>query len=283
MTVGQSMEIIIDGNGGGGITIEVDNLEGTYNCDIEKWVLISGNWVFITSTCCSPLGDVTWLNGQKMIATVISDTGNNTCSSVSGEGYFFGSDSQGNSVDNTVCVYSGALPVIWQSHTTAMIKNGESHITWSVATQINNEKYIVEHSHPESFRDGRNFTPIGEIAGDGTSNEIKHYEYIHTSPSFGMNYYRIKQVDYDGKYSYSDIASVRYDGDSNMNIYPNPTSSEVTITTSEPTTLQIMDVYGRLLNTQDISEGQNTINVSELPTGILIFVVGDQRYKVLKE
>jgi hypothetical protein len=278
MTVGQSMEIIIDGNGGGGITIEVDNLEGTYNCDIEKWVLISGNWVFITSTCCSPLGDVTWLNGQKLIARALSDIGNNPCSSVSGEDHFFGADAQGNLVNKIVCVYSGTLPIVWQSHTTAIIKNGESQITWSIATQINNEKYTIEHS-----TDGRNFSPIGEIAGDGTNNETKHYEYIHRSPSIGINYYRIKQVDYDGKYSYSDIVSVRYDGDHNINIYPNPTSSEVTVNTSEPTTLQIMDVYGRLLTIQDITEGQNTINLSELPTGILIFVVGDLRYKVLKE
>jgi len=44
-----------------------------------------------------------------------------------------------------------------------------------------------------------------------------------------------------------------------------------------------MFVYGRLLKMKDISEEQNTKNLSELPTGILIFVVGDQRYKVLKE
>jgi len=88
-------------------------------------------------------------------------------------------------------------------------------------------------------------------------------------------------VDYDGKDSYSDIASVRYDSAEQISIYPNPATSEVTITTTEQTTLQIMDVYGRVLSKQDISEGQNTINLSQLPTGILIFVVGNQRYKVL--
>jgi hypothetical protein len=159
-----------------------------------------------------------------------------------------------------------------------MIKNGKSHISWSVASQINNEKYIIEHS-----KDGKNFSPIGEIAGDGTSNETKHYEYIHPSPSIGMNYYRIKQVDYDGKYSYSDIASLRYDGNGETSIYPNPATSEVNISTTEPTSMQIMDVYGRLLLNRDIYDGQNTINLAELPTGILIFVVGDQRFKVLKE
>ncbi|MBK8627033.1 MAG: hypothetical protein IPN86_16130 [Saprospiraceae bacterium] len=47
--------------------------------------------------------------------------------------------------------------------------------------------------------------------------------------------------------------------------------------------MQIMDVYGRLLLNRDISDGQNSINISALPSGILIFVVGDRRFKVLKE
>ncbi|MBK9254992.1 MAG: T9SS type A sorting domain-containing protein [Saprospiraceae bacterium] len=72
-------------------------------------------------------------------------------------------------------------------------------------------------------------------------------------------------MDYDGQYSYIDITSVRYNGYGITNIYPNPATSDVTITTSSTTSLQIMDVYGRLLKRQDISEGQNTLNVSALP------------------
>ncbi|MBK9737728.1 MAG: T9SS type A sorting domain-containing protein [Saprospiraceae bacterium] len=90
-------------------------------------------------------------------------------------------------------------------------------------------------------------------------------------------------MDYDGKYSYSDIASVIYDGTGETNIYPNPATSEVNISTTEPTSVQVMDVYGMVLLNRDISDGQNTINLSTLPAGILVFVVGDQRYKVLKE
>lgn len=174
-------------------------------------------------------------------------------------------------------VISNPLPVEYYNILVS-ITNFYIKITWSVASQLNNDKYIIEHS-----KDGRNFSPIGEIAGDGTSTEIKHYKYIHRSPSIGMNYYRIKQVDYDGKYSYSDIVSVRYEGNGETSIYPNPATSEVTITATEPSSMQIFDVYGRILLNKDIYDGQNTINLSELPTGIFIFVVGDQRFKVLRE
>ncbi|MBL0026501.1 MAG: T9SS type A sorting domain-containing protein [Saprospiraceae bacterium] len=171
--------------------------------------------------------------------------------------------------------FQSAMPVTWQSPPIATLKKEIAQITWSIASQLNNEKYIIEHSS-----NGKHFSSIGEMAGDGTNNETKHYEYIHSSPSIGMNYNRIKQVDYDGKYSYSDIAIVRYDGNGQTNIYPNPATSEVNISTTEPTSLQIMDIYGRVLSKQDLSEGQNTINLAELPKGILIFVVGEQRYLV---
>lgn len=76
---------------------------------------------------------------------------------------------------------------------------------------------------------------------------------------------------------------MRYDGDGETSIYPKSATSEVTISTTEPTSVQVMDVYSRVLTKEDISEGQNTVEISELPSGILIFVVGNQRYKVFKE
>lgn len=170
------------------------------------------------------------------------------------------------------------LPVVFQGKLSAKQFKDDIQLQWSVATQINNEKYVVEHS-----ADGKNFTSIGEIAGDGTSYEIKNYDFIHTAPSIGINYYRIKQIDVNGKYSYSDIASIRYDGNEETKIYPNPATSEVTINTTSPASLQIIDVQGKILSKQTISEGQNTINLAGLPKGVLIFMVGNQRFKVLNE
>jgi hypothetical protein len=176
--------------------------------------------------------------------------------------WFFIQDDNANTYENMdQCVKLGTMPITYYSQPTVKLQFNQALIIWSVATQINNEKYIIEHSN-----NGKDFSPIGEITGDGTNSETKQYEYIHSSPSIGINYYRIKQMDYDGQYSYSDIASVRYDGGGETNIYPNPATSEVTIITTAPTSLQIMDIYGRVLSKQDISEGQNTINLAELQT-----------------
>jgi hypothetical protein len=180
----------------------------------------------------------------------------------------------------TSIVVSSALPVTWLSSPTANIKNEQTHISWSIASQVNNSHFIIEHS-----KDGRSYSEIGKVEGHGNTSETKQYTYIHELPSIGINFYRIKQVDYDGQRSYSDVVSVMYESDGgDVRIYPNPAKSEVTIQTSNLSTLQIIDVYGRILSNQQlITEELSTVNLSEFPSGILIFVIGDQRIRVLKE
>ena len=76
--------------------------------------------------------------------------------------------------------------------------------------------------------------------------------------------------------------TVRYDGNRETNIFPNPATSEVTITTTASTSVQVMDVYGRVLTKQDISEGQNTINLSAFPSGVYHVGINNQRIKLIK-
>ena len=177
----------------------------------------------------------------------------------------------------TVCL---ALPIVFSKPLVAKNNLNTIILNWSVTTQINNNKYIIEHS-----KDGKDFSPIGEIAGDGTNNAELYYTYTHKTPSIGVNYYRIKQIDYDGQYSYSNIASVEYEGDySEIAIYPNPATDEVKIYTPNNTKLTITDIYGRTVKTLSIIEGENSLDIKELPSGFYIFALqnGD-RYKILKE
>jgi hypothetical protein len=75
-----------------------------------------------------------------------------------------------------------------------------------------------------------------------------------------------------------------HDGDeSDITIYPNPATDEVTVSITEDTEVSVVDMIGRVLKKVTIGKYQNRVNLSEIPEGMFIFVVGDQRYKVLTE
>ena len=71
--------------------------------------------------------------------------------------------------------------------------NNSNVITWSTASELNNEYYYIDHSD-----DGTNWSTITQLSGAGTSSEIKSYKVIHNDPEIVINYYKLYQVDYDG-------------------------------------------------------------------------------------
>ncbi len=163
-------------------------------------------------------------------------------------------------------VSAGVLPVIFSKPLEAKQKQNTAHITWSVSSQTANDKYIIEHS-----LNGRDFSPIGEIRGDGANAAERHYEYTHGAPSPGNNYYRIKQVDFDGKYSYSNIASMQYKGDGEgIKVYPNPSSNHITVVVQDRfknRSIEIYNAIGLLVKEASI-DGNNRVTISDLPGGV---------------
>jgi len=160
-----------------------------------------------------------------------------------------------------------ALPVTWYEPLRATLtENKLVKITWSVSEQVNNEKFIIEHS-----KNGRDFSAIDNITGGGTINEVQEYHFTHTEPVAGTNYYRINQVDYDGKSDKSNIATVWYSAEQEVSIYPNPASSSVTVRSTQATNLQIKNLYGRLVKTMFLSEGENALLLDDLSNGVYIF------------
>jgi hypothetical protein len=81
--------------------------------------------------------------------------------------------------------------------------NNEVQLSWTTASETNNNKFIVEKS-----RDAINFEFVTELAGAGNSNTILNYKAADKYPFEGIGYYRLKQVDFDGQYTYSDLKSV---------------------------------------------------------------------------
>lgn len=96
-----------------------------------------------------------------------------------------------------------ALPVEYLTFTGKLIDKSVE-LNWVTATEINNNGFELERS-----QNGIDFERIAWILGSGNSSFIKEYNFIDFEPYIGINYYRLKQIDYDGKFEYSKIISVR--------------------------------------------------------------------------
>ncbi|MEZ4962978.1 MAG: T9SS type A sorting domain-containing protein [Saprospiraceae bacterium] len=127
-------------------------------------------------------------------------------------------------------------------------------LKWQTATETNNEGFEVEHS-----TDGRNWDYLDFVNGHGTSTDVHDYAFTHERPSLGTNYYRLRQVDFDGNFEYSNIRSVEFEGlQGQINVYPNPASSVSNIQLPgdfELATFQLFDNRGRLVSEAKIEAG----------------------------
>lgn len=135
---------------------------------------------------------------------------------------------QGNSFYGAGCI---PLPVIWESvKATFLVGQQQVQLSWITAAEKNNSHFVVERS----VSGLKGFIEVQEVAAVGWSELASEYAFLDSGlPAVkGMVYYRIKQVDFDGKYAYSDVFGVQVDnhkalqGIANLVAFPNPTNGE---------------------------------------------------------
>ena len=99
-----------------------------------------------------------------------------------------------------------------------MKQENDALLKWITLTESNSHYFDIEHSV-----DGMNFFPIGKVDAAGNSADELNYQFLHEDPAKGINYYRLKMVDLDGSYEYSEVRAVRFDGNNGeIKVYPNP-------------------------------------------------------------
>ncbi len=102
----------------------------------------------------------------------------------------------------------------------AQQSGNEVKLNWATATELNNDFFTVER-----LNDADGFDVVLTHPGKGTTNEVSRYEVFDRSPRVGKNYYRLKQTDFDGQYSYSDIVMVEFASVGELlKVYPNPSN-----------------------------------------------------------
>jgi hypothetical protein len=130
----------------------------------------------------------------------------------------------------------------------AEMRDEKVFVKWITASEINNDYFIVEKS-----KDVRDWNQVGRIQGAGNSTTVLYYESIDKHPFRGSSYYRLKQVDFDGKISYGPIVYVNFESSLEINVYPNPTNNLFTLTlssTDKPYLFILYDVTGREIERQ---------------------------------
>jgi hypothetical protein len=112
----------------------------------------------------------------------------------------------------------GSLPVTGMELTAKAAADQMALLKWFTYTEINNSHFDVERS-----ANAIQFEKIGEVKGSGTTSETMHYQFVDRYPLPGMNYYRLRQIDYDGKPASSRIVYLMFGADPTGHIlYPNP-------------------------------------------------------------
>lgn len=163
--------------------------------------------------------------------------------------------------DNFVTNTPAALPVALTSFEATLIAE-DALLTWQTATEENNAGFEVQKSI-----DGEHFTTIDFVRGQGTTYLTTDYHYWDRSVQMGINYYRLKQIDHDGAYTYSDIVSVRrlMTQANEPFLHPNPATFEVRVLNMEgPATLY--NTLGQAIRTIDLNP-QSVIDISDLRAG----------------
>jgi len=135
--------------------------------------------------------------------------------------------------------------------------NTNTLLTWQTASEINNHYFEVERSS-----NGVNFESIAKVNGQGNSNVMSAYLYVDEKPFEGENYYRLKQVDFDGTTTYSVIKLVSFDSPILSNIYPNPSNGNVFVNTQGKGIIAVYDATGKLVHIQNFTESINSNELS---------------------
>lgn len=149
-------------------------------------------------------------------------------------------------------------------------------LSWQTSSEENHRHFEVEHSI-----DGKIFKRIGVVSIGISSQNLKEYSFQHANPRTGFNYYRLKQVDLDGQFTYSSIVNAEFHQttQSYISIYPNPIdpqATQVSFISSETSdiSLSIIDISGKTLFKKQalVSPGNNflQLDLAFLPKGVYL-------------
>lgn len=165
-------------------------------------------------------------------------------------------------------------------------RDAAARLEWGTMSEWNSKGFAVERSP-----DGNSWMPVAFVpsqASGGYSNTSLEYHFTDEHPMNGRNFYRLRQEDLDGKYSYSNVRHLWFDLKNTFTLYPNPAQDMIHISgLSGAQLISIYDASGRLLKQQKSQAAEADITIDELSTGVYMLHVtgtdmGEAVFKFMK-
>jgi hypothetical protein len=156
-------------------------------------------------------------------------------------------------------------------HFSASLKDNHNVLlNWTITQPTENQKFYIENS-----RNGTDWTEIGSVQNSLITHNSGSYTFTVVNPVNGNQYYRIRQVDAGGKITYSEIKMISVKNNSQVSVWPNPTSDYIRIQNENATAgrgfkASLFDLSGRKVNETLLHGSLNTVNISSLPLGTYV-------------
>jgi Secretion system C-terminal sorting domain len=223
---------------------------------------------------------ITWTSGQ----TITSIGANNSFVTASINPpstaryirIFFTSKVSGSNVGiDDIALTAAPLPITLISFKASLNSSNQTVLKWATASEKDNYYFEIERS-----KNAIDFESLGKMNGKGTSDLRNDYAFTDETPLKGINYYRLKQVDFDGTFSYTRPESVITEGDGSISLYPNPTVNVLKINFEDLDQIETATIYNQSgVMMKNLQGSKSSIDIQELPQGkyILQIRLADQR------
>ncbi len=184
----------------------------------------------------------------------------------------------------------GILPITLSDFSAEKYENDKVMIRWVTSAELNNAYFSLERSN-----NGIDFEMINEQEGAGTSTISHEYEFLDENPLMSTNYYRLKQVDFDGQFTYGPIKQVtlaqrgsEIQSTNELTIFPNPNNGQFSISGIKPTgssekiRVVVMDIKGSIVTQTEFNDGDPVkMDISDRPPGTYMVQITDTNQKTI--
>jgi parallel beta-helix repeat protein len=159
-------------------------------------------------------------------------------------------------------------------------KENATELTWQTASETNNKQFDIERS-----TDAKTWQNIGTVKGQDNFNTNKNYKFTDGNPQMGINYYRLRQIDFDGKSELSTILSANFSSKTTPSVFPNPfTKSIVVDNVNDNEIVTVYDALGRQVANFKAQGNSMELDLEQLASNAMYIVkTGESVFKILKQ